>query len=187
MHRSRLAPLLGVGLGVVVYLAGVVGLAQQPTGGAPGGGAQAPVGRGQAAPPGRGATAPAGRGAPLGVAREALGDGPWVFDTAEQHKLKVVSIARGLVNPWSLVFLPDGSMLVTERPGRLRIVRNGVLDPQPIGGVPAVAAERLCGLWRSRCIRDSRRTGGSTSPIASPARRRRWPPRSRAAASTARR
>jgi glucose/arabinose dehydrogenase len=80
------------------------------------------------------------------VAREALGDGPWVFDTAEQHKLKVVSMARGLVNPWSLVFLPDGSMLVTERPGRVRIVRNGVLDPQPIGGVPAVAAERLCGL-----------------------------------------
>jgi glucose/arabinose dehydrogenase len=45
-----------------------------------------------------------------------------------------------------MVFLPDGSMLVTERQGRLRIVRNGVLDPQPVKGVPAVAAERLCGL-----------------------------------------
>ena len=84
--------------------------------------------------------------APLGVAREPLGHGPWVFDTAEQHKVRLVSIARGLVNPWSLVFLPDGSMLVTERPGRLRIVRNGVLDPQPVAGVPAVAAQRLCGL-----------------------------------------
>jgi len=145
MHRSRHAPLLRVGLSAVVCAASVVTLAQQPTGGAAGVNGQAPTGRGQA-PAGRGAPAPAGRGAALGVAREPLGDGPWVFDTAEQHKLKVVSIARGLVNPWSLVFLPDGSMLVTERPGRLRIVRNGVLDPQPIGGVPAVAAERLCGL-----------------------------------------
>jgi glucose/arabinose dehydrogenase len=80
------------------------------------------------------------------VARDPLGEGPWIVDTAEQHKLRVVSVARGLVNPWSLAFLPDGSMLVTERPGRLRIVRNGVLDAAPIAGVPPVAAERLCGL-----------------------------------------
>jgi glucose/arabinose dehydrogenase len=69
-----------------------------------------------------------------------------VFDTAEQHRLRVVVVARGLVNPWSLAFLPDGSMLVTERPGRLRIIRNGVLDPTPVAGVPRVAAMRLCGL-----------------------------------------
>jgi aldose sugar dehydrogenase len=141
----RLAPFLQIVLGALCA-ASIVTLAQQPTGGTAAASGQAPAGRGQAAPAGRGAPAPAGRGAPLGVAREPLGDGPWVFDTAEQHKLKVVPVARGLVNPWSLVFLPDGSMLVTERPGRLRIVRNGVLDPQPIAGVPAVAAERLCGL-----------------------------------------
>ena len=46
----------------------------------------------------------------------------------------------GLQNPWSLAFLPNGDMLVTEKPGRLRIVRNGLLDPQPIAGVPQVLA-----------------------------------------------
>ena len=44
------------------------------------------------------------------------------------------------------MFLPDGSMLVTERPGRLRVIRDGVLDPTPITGVPAVKAQRLSGL-----------------------------------------
>src|SRR5262249_30393304 len=43
-------------------------------------------------------------------------------------------------------FLPDGSMLVTERPGRLRIIRNGTLDPQPVAGVPEVKAMGLSGL-----------------------------------------
>ena len=147
MNRSRAAALVALGVVTVVAIARAPMDAQQPTrgGGAGPAGAgtdQAPAGR-AGVPAGRGA----GRGAAApGVAREALGDGPWIFDTAEQHKLRVVSIARGLVNPWSLVFLPDGSMLVTERPGRLRIIRNGVLDPEPIKGVPAVAAQRLCGL-----------------------------------------
>ena len=43
-----------------------------------------------------------------------------------------------LEHPWSLAFLPNGDILVTERPGRLRIIRNGVLDPLPIAGVPDV-------------------------------------------------
>ena len=90
----------------------------------------------------------AGRGGapPLGVPRAPLGDGPWVLDTAEQHKIKVSIVASGLVNPWSLAWLPDGSMLITERPGRLRLLKNGVLDPTPITGVPAVKAQRLSGL-----------------------------------------
>jgi glucose/arabinose dehydrogenase len=131
---------------LLVAVLGVGVLAQGPPA-APGARGQAPTpaGRGQA-PPGARGGAPGGRGAPIGVARDPLGAGPWVFDTAEQHKVRVVAVARGFVNPWSLVFLPDGSMLVTERPGRLRIIRDGVLDPQPIGGVPAVAAMRLCGL-----------------------------------------
>ena len=54
---------------------------------------------------------------PLGVPRAPLGDGPWMLDTAEQHKIKVSIVASGLVNPWSLAWLPDGSMLITERPG----------------------------------------------------------------------
>jgi glucose/arabinose dehydrogenase len=51
---------------------------------------------------------------------------------------KLTTLASGLDHPWSIAFLPDGSMLVTERPGRLRVIRNGVLDPAPITGVPPV-------------------------------------------------
>jgi len=93
-----------------------------------------------------GAGAWAQRGAPIGVPRAPFGDGPWVLDTAEQHKIKVSIVASGLVNPWSLAWLPDGSMLITERPGRLRLLKNGVLDPTPIAGLPAVKAQRLSGL-----------------------------------------
>src|SRR5438270_12351606 len=61
---------------------------------------------------------------------------PFEFDSAEEHGLRIVVIAKHLEQPWSLAFLPDGSMLVTERAGRLRIIRNGVLDPKPIAGAP---------------------------------------------------
>src|SRR5437660_11239172 len=74
----------------------------------------------------------------LGVPVPPLGDGPFVLDTAEQHKIRVTVAAKGLSHPWSLAFLPDGNMLITERPGRLRMVRDGKLDPRPISGVPAV-------------------------------------------------
>jgi aldose sugar dehydrogenase len=60
--------------------------------------------------------------------------------------IRVVPVAKGLSHPWSLAFLPDGAMLVTERDGRLRIIRDGVLDPKPIAGVPAVFARVLGGL-----------------------------------------
>jgi glucose/arabinose dehydrogenase len=87
------------------------------------------------------------RGAPIGVPRAALGGGPWVLDTAEQHKIKVSIVAGGLVNPWSMAWLPGGDILITERPGRLRLLRkDGVLDPTPISGVPMVKAQRLSGL-----------------------------------------
>jgi glucose/arabinose dehydrogenase len=70
---------------------------------------------------------------------------PQTFDTTE-YRIRVSLLTAALANPWSLAFLPDGAMLVTERQGRLRIVRNGVLDPQPIAGVPAVRAVALGGL-----------------------------------------
>jgi glucose/arabinose dehydrogenase len=61
--------------------------------------------------------------------------------------LRVVSLVEGLANPWSLAFLPDGVVLVTERPGRLRVVRAGVLDPRPVAGVPEVFARGQGGLF----------------------------------------
>jgi glucose/arabinose dehydrogenase len=75
-----------------------------------------------------------------------LGAGPYVFDTAEQHRIRVTVLTGGLSHPWALAFLPDGSLLVTERPGRLRIIKNGVLDPVPVAGVPQVRAAGLGGL-----------------------------------------
>lgn len=57
---------------------------------------------------------------------------------AQDHSFRLTTVAEGLVNPWSIAFLPDGDMLVTERPGRLRIVRDGRLLPDPVTGVPAV-------------------------------------------------
>ena len=50
--------------------------------------------------------------------------------------VQVVTLAEGLANPWSLAFLPDGGILVTERSGQLRVVRDGRLDPEPVSGVP---------------------------------------------------
>jgi glucose/arabinose dehydrogenase len=67
------------------------------------------------------------------------------FETTA-YRIRVSLVAKDLVNPWSLAFLPDGSMLVTERPGRLRLIKHGVLDPKPIAGVPAVKALALSGL-----------------------------------------
>jgi len=70
----------------------------------------------------------------------ALGDGPFAFDSYEQRGLRAVVVTKGLSHPWSMAFLPDGSVLITERQGRLRIVRNGTLDPTPVAGTPAVVS-----------------------------------------------
>ncbi len=59
---------------------------------------------------------------------------------------RLVPVVSGLEHPWSMAWLPDRTILVTERPGRLRIVRNNILDPTPIGGVPAVFASGQGGL-----------------------------------------
>src|SRR5687767_14664764 len=62
------------------------------------------------------------------------------------HDFKVVTVVDGLENPWSVAFIPGGDMLVTERPGRLRIVRNGQLLPEPVQGLPAIRAGGQGGL-----------------------------------------
>jgi glucose/arabinose dehydrogenase len=64
----------------------------------------------------------------------------------EKHKLRVVTVVTGLSHPWGMVFLPDGRMLVTERPGRMRLVgSDGRISP-PIAGVPEVYARGQGGL-----------------------------------------
>ncbi|GMQ82867.1 MAG: PQQ-dependent sugar dehydrogenase [Rhodothermia bacterium] len=62
------------------------------------------------------------------------------------HDYRVVTVAGGLENPWSIAFLPDGDMLVTERPGRLRIIRDGVLLDDAVPGLPDVYAQGQGGL-----------------------------------------
>jgi glucose/arabinose dehydrogenase len=60
----------------------------------------------------------------------------------EEHALRAVTVVGGLANPWSVAFLPDGRLLITERPGRLRLVgRDGNLEPRPLDGLPANVAE----------------------------------------------
>jgi aldose sugar dehydrogenase len=75
----------------------------------------------------------------------ALPDFPQHYQTTE-YDIQVDLIADGLSNPWSIAFLPDGNMLVTERAGNLRIIRDGQLDPRPISGVPEVKITVLGGL-----------------------------------------
>ena len=62
------------------------------------------------------------------------------------HDYRVVTVAEGLVNPWSIAVLPDGDILISERPGRLRIVRHGQLLADPVAGVPEVFAQGQGGL-----------------------------------------
>jgi glucose/arabinose dehydrogenase len=102
--------------------------------------------------------APAAAGAPQNPAAQErtiarglppagkLGDGPWDIKT-EKANLHVEVVVRGIDHPWGLAFLPDGTMLITERGGKLHAVRKGVLDPTPVGGLPSdLLAEGLGGL-----------------------------------------
>ncbi len=66
---------------------------------------------------------------------------------SDEHPFRLVRLVEGLEHPWSLAFLPDGRMLVTERPGRLRIVRDGRLEPQPVAGLPQVTEHGQGGLF----------------------------------------
>lgn len=58
--------------------------------------------------------------------------------SSARHDFRVVIVADGLDHPWSMAWLPGGEMLIVERPGRLRVVRDGVLQPEPVAGWPAV-------------------------------------------------
>jgi glucose/arabinose dehydrogenase len=74
-------------------------------------------------------------------------DQPITLKSEGGMSVRVVKLADGLSHPDGLVFLPDGhTMLITERPGRLRIIRDGVLDPKPMDGLPALNNVGLGGL-----------------------------------------
>jgi len=130
-HRSALISFFAV--------AGVVAIGAQQAQQAPAGqaGAPQPTGRGRGAP-----TAPP----PINWPSPPLPDSPMVYETALVRPIRIEA-TKGLNQPWSMAFLPDGAILVTERPGRLRIVRNGVLDPTPVAGLPDdIQAQGLAGL-----------------------------------------
>ena len=89
--------------------------------------------------------------APIGIAPVTLSDEPYVFDTAEQHGIKVTVLAKDFARPFAIDFLPNGDLLLTERGGALRIIRNATspdaaLDPQPVAGMPNETEEDVFSL-----------------------------------------
>ena len=87
----------------------------------------------------------------VGIAPVTLSSTPYVFDTAEQHRIRVTVVTAGLNHPFSLAFLPNGDALITERGGRLRMVRAATsgaakLETAPVSGVPLEPTFRTGGL-----------------------------------------
>ena len=66
---------------------------------------------------------------------------------ASNYGYRIVTVADGLIQPWSMAWLPNGDMLVTEKPGRLRVIRDGNLLPEAISGTPEVFYEGQGGLF----------------------------------------
>lgn len=84
----------------------------------------------------------------LGLAFATLAlAGPALAADAPSAAYTITPVAGGLDHPWSIAFLPGGDMLVTERPGRLRIIRDGKLLPDPVPGVPDVYVKSQAGLF----------------------------------------
>jgi glucose/arabinose dehydrogenase len=78
--------------------------------------------------------------------QDTLGEGPWVYETYERGMppVRVSVVTKGLSHPWGMVFLPNGDMLVTERDTRnVRILRNGMLEPDPVPGMPDLDIDKL--------------------------------------------
>jgi glucose/arabinose dehydrogenase len=84
--------------------------------------------------------------APQGLKERPLPDAPVRFETAEGQDIDVSVVTKGLRRPWSLAFVANDTILVTERGGTLRVIRNGVLQQEPVAGVPEVRPQGLSGL-----------------------------------------
>jgi aldose sugar dehydrogenase len=83
---------------------------------------------------------------PLGACSPQSGPVTPSADAPEANGWRAETLVSGLEHPWGIAWMPDGAALVTERPGRLRVVRDGRLDPSPIAGVPEVLAHGQGGL-----------------------------------------
>ena len=132
MKRTVLVAALALVVGSTLYLAAQQGPPPAGRGGPPGGGPENGL---NVRPP----NAPAQKPAFAGQTR------------APEQKLgvafNVVTVTEGLANPWGMTFLPDGKMLVTERPGRLRVVSaDGKTISEPVAGLPAVDGRGQGGL-----------------------------------------
>src|SRR6478752_5561128 len=77
---------------------------------------------------------------------QALADPDGRIVTSEKQTFKMEVVARGIETPWALAFLPDGRLLITERPGHLRIVQSGTLLPDAVKGTPKVWEKQDGGL-----------------------------------------
>jgi glucose/arabinose dehydrogenase len=84
--------------------------------------------------------------APQGIKIPPLPDAPVRYETAEGQTIRVSVYARGFRNPWSMAFVSDDTILVAERGGAIRIVRNGVVDAQPVPGGPRAIGAGLSGM-----------------------------------------
>jgi len=73
---------------------------------------------------------------PPGLPDGSLPDGPTIINTHEIAEVRLSVVTRGLKHPGGMAFLPNGDILVTEKDGPLRMIRDGILDPEPIAGVP---------------------------------------------------
>ena len=83
--------------------------------------------------------------APQGIKIPPLPDSPVRYETAEGQTIRVSVYARGFRNPWSMAFVSDDTILVAERGGVIRAVRNGVVDPEPVRGMPRAIGAGLSG------------------------------------------
>ena len=84
--------------------------------------------------------------APQGIKVPPLPDAPVTYETAEGQTIRVRTYAKGFRTPWSMAFVSDDTILVAERGGAIRIVRNGVLDPEPVAGAPVARGQGLSGM-----------------------------------------